>query len=174
MEPRQRPRTTGQQWFPQDDLEAMLVAFGDDLKPLPETIRVLDSIITDYVIETCHEAESHARYSNRSKVKVDDFQFALRHDHKKLGRVQELLDMEKELKSKRKAFNVDEGNVGKDVAEEVIGAGGKGGKKRKGGSGGIGVGDGESTVGGGSRKGGKKARKGKSVLAGEGDEEEYE
>jgi transcription initiation factor TFIID subunit 13 len=71
------------------------------------------------VIETCHEAGAHAAHAHRSKVKVDDFQFALRKDSKKLGRVQELLDMDRELKNKRKAFNVDEGNVGKDVAPEV-------------------------------------------------------
>jgi transcription initiation factor TFIID subunit 13 len=47
MEPRQRPRTVGQQWFATEDLEAMLTAFGDDHKPLPETVRVLDTIITE-------------------------------------------------------------------------------------------------------------------------------
>jgi transcription initiation factor TFIID subunit 13 len=122
MEPRQRPRTTGQQWFPTEDLEAMLYAFGDTRQPLPETVRVLDSIITDFVIETCHEAEAHARYAGRSKVKVDDFQFCLRHDSKKLGRVQDLLDIDRELKNKRKAFNVDEGSIEKDVVVPAAGA----------------------------------------------------
>jgi len=110
-----RPRPKGAQ-FPTEDLEAMLLAFGDDPSPLPETVRALDDIITDYVIETCHEADAHARHAGRAKIKVDDFQFALRHDSKKLGRVQELLDMDREIKAKRKAFNVDEGKITKDTA----------------------------------------------------------
>jgi transcription initiation factor TFIID subunit 13 len=70
-----------------------------------------------FVIETCHEAEAHARHASRAKIKVDDFQFALRHDSKKLGRVQELLDMDREIAKKRRAFDVDEGKVRKEAAD---------------------------------------------------------
>jgi transcription initiation factor TFIID subunit 13 len=100
------------------------------------------------VIETCHEAGVHAAYANRSKVKVDDFQFALRKDSRKLGRVQELLDIDRDLKNKRKAFNVDEGNVGKDVAPEV-----KAANKRA------------------KRAAEKEKKKARSAVSGEGDEE---
>jgi transcription initiation factor TFIID subunit 13 len=79
---------------------------------------------TSFIIETCHEADAHARHASRAKIKVDDFQFCLRHDSKKLGRVQELLDMDREIKAKRKAFNVDEGKITKEVSAE-------GGGKRK-------------------------------------------
>lgn len=102
-----RPRPKGSQFNP-EDLSAFLKAFGDDLNPLPSTIQCLDSIITDYIIETCHEASLHATYSGRAKVKQDDFQWALRKDARKLGRVQELLLMEKELKDKRRTFDVEE------------------------------------------------------------------
>lgn len=115
------------------------MAFGDDLHPLPETVKVLDEIVTEYVlslsptatrplrrrspgpghastpltqdsfiIETCHAAALCAAYSHRAKIKVDDFKFALRKDPKKLGRVTELLALDKDIKKKRKAFEVED------------------------------------------------------------------
>ncbi|EUC41768.1 hypothetical protein COCMIDRAFT_8564 [Bipolaris oryzae ATCC 44560] len=109
-EPRMRLRQKGQQ-FPTQDLEAFLLAFGDNDYPLPETVRVLDEIITDYIIETCHEAASVAHHARRAKIKLDDFKFMLRRDTGKLGRVSEMLETDKELKRKRKAFDTDEGAV---------------------------------------------------------------
>ncbi|KAH6858723.1 TFIID-18kDa-domain-containing protein, partial [Alternaria alternata] len=112
-EPRMRLRQKGQQ-FPTQDLEAFLLAFGDNDYPLAETMRVLDEIITDYIIETCHEAASVAHHARRAKIKLDDFKFMLRRDTGKLGRVSEMLETDKELKRKRKAFDTDEGAVLQD------------------------------------------------------------
>jgi transcription initiation factor TFIID subunit 13 len=119
-----RLRQKGQQ-FPTSDLEAFLVAYGDDDHPLPETVKVLDEIITDFIIESCHEAATSAHYARRAKIKVDDFKFMLRRDPIKLGRVSELLDLDKDLKRKRKAFDTDEGTVVKET-------GGAKGEKEKG------------------------------------------
>lgn len=74
-------------------------------------MRCLDEIITDYIIETCHEAASVAHHARRAKIKLDDFKFMLRRDTGKLGRVSEMLETDKELKRKRKAFDTDEGAV---------------------------------------------------------------
>ncbi|KAI4640242.1 uncharacterized protein J4E79_011823 [Alternaria viburni] len=133
-EPRMRLRQKGQQ-FPTQDLEAFLLAFGDNDYPLPETMRVLDEIITDYIIETCHEAASVAHHARRAKIKLDDFKFMLRRDTGKLGRVSEMLETDKELKRKRKAFDTDEGAVlvEKDGGEGGEGGGGGGGGGREGG-----------------------------------------
>lgn len=92
-------------------VEAFLLAFGDNDYPLPETVRILDEIVTDYIIETCHEAASVAHHARRAKIKLDDFKFMLRRDTGKLGRVSEMLETDKELKRKRKAFDTDEGAV---------------------------------------------------------------
>ncbi|KAK8175859.1 transcription initiation factor IID, 18kD subunit-domain-containing protein [Phyllosticta citrichinensis] len=116
-EPRMRMRQKGQQ-FDTRDLEAYLVAFGDDRHPLPETVRVLDEIITDFVIETCHEAALCASYSRRAKIKVDDFKFILRKDPVKLGRVTELLNKDKEIRTQRKVFAVDDEQIGKEEGKE--------------------------------------------------------
>jgi transcription initiation factor TFIID subunit 13 len=79
---------------------------------------VLDEIITDYIIETCHEAASVAHHARRAKIKLDDFKFMLRRDTGKLGRVSEMLETDKELKRKRKAFDTDEGAVLADKDRE--------------------------------------------------------
>ncbi|KAI9727129.1 MAG: Transcription initiation factor TFIID subunit 13 [Chrysothrix sp. TS-e1954] len=147
MEPRMRVRNKGQQ-FGTPDLEAFLTAFGSPLPPpplphsnthepthLPATITVLDEIITTFIIETCHQAAICASYSHRSKIKVDDFKFALRGDPRKLGRVAELLGLDKEIKKKRKAFDVDEGAVGRGKAGVVEEEDDDEGGKRRGGKG---------------------------------------
>jgi len=97
--------------FDRPQVEAFLLAFGDNDYPLPETVRVLDEIVTDYIIETCHEAAAVAHHARRAKIKLDDFKFMLRRDTGKLGRVSEMLETDKELKRKRKAFDTDEGAV---------------------------------------------------------------
>lgn len=73
-----------------------------------------------FIIETCHAAAASATYAHRAKIKVDDFKFALRKDPRKLGRVTELLVMDKTLKRDRKAFEVDD-----DAAAQ------QGGEKKK-------------------------------------------
>ncbi|KAL4946244.1 hypothetical protein BDV06DRAFT_183031 [Aspergillus oleicola] len=147
-EPRARAaRHKGQMNFP-SELRLLLLAYGDPAphpsfpsEPLPETVRVLDEIVTDFVLEMCHGAAQHANYSRRQKIKVDDFRFALRRDPNKLGRVQELLRMERELKEARKQFDQNDDQVGnlkdagkkglEDLADAAADAG-AGGKKGKG------------------------------------------
>ncbi|KAF2662112.1 transcription factor TFIID complex subunit Taf13 [Lophiostoma macrostomum CBS 122681] len=124
-EPRMRLRQKGQQ-FPTQELESFLVAYGDDCNPLPETYKVLDEIVTDYIIESCHEAASVAHHARRAKIKLDDFKFMLRRDTTKLGRVSEMLDKEKELKLQRKAFDTHEDAVAKDTEKDGDGDGGDG------------------------------------------------
>lgn len=124
--------------FDRLQVEAFLLAFGDNDYPLPETVRVLDEIVTDYIIETCHEAAAVAHHARRAKIKLDDFKFMLRRDTGKLGRVSEMLETDKELKRKRKAFDTDEGAVlqkGDQKDEEAaqpVGRRGKGGEEEEG------------------------------------------
>lgn len=78
-----------------------------------------------FIIETCHAAAQCAATSHRAKIKVDDFKFALRKDPKKLGRVTELLAMDKDIRKKRKAFDYEDEAVAKE------GKRGKGGVEKK-------------------------------------------
>ncbi|EEP80925.1 predicted protein [Uncinocarpus reesii 1704] len=105
-----------------NELRQLLRGFGDTAphpdfpqEPNPETVRVLDEIVTDFIIETCHAAAQVAAHAGRQKVKVDDFMFVIRRDATKLGRVQELFQLEKELKEARKAFDQNDDRVGKDA-----------------------------------------------------------
>lgn len=102
-------------------MTSLLYAFGDSAEPLPETVRILDEIVTDFIIELCHSAARAAAVSRRQKIKVEDFKWAIRGDELMLGRVRELLGMDKKLKEARKQFNTDEGKVGLE----------RGGRKRK-------------------------------------------
>ncbi|KAH8697015.1 putative transcription initiation factor TFIID subunit 13 [Talaromyces proteolyticus] len=127
-EPRARvARHKGQMNFA-SDLRALLSGYGDrdahpycPQGPLPETVRVLDEMVTDFILEMCHQAASCAHYARRQKIKVDDFRFALRRDPIKLGRVQELLRMDRELKDARKIFDQDDDQVttGKKAVEDL-------------------------------------------------------
>ncbi|KAJ5893840.1 Transcription initiation factor TFIID subunit 13 [Penicillium taxi] len=123
-EPRARAaRHKGQMNFA-PELRLLLLAYGDpsphpsfSSEPLPETVRVLDEIVTDFILELCHGAAQVAHHSSRQKIKVDDFRFALRRDPNKLGRVQELLRMERELKEARKAFDQNDDKVAKNAGK---------------------------------------------------------
>lgn len=91
-----------------------LRAFGDDPDPLASTQLILDEILTDFIIETCHAAALCASYSRRQKIKVDDFKWVLRRDGKKLGKVAESAFAEKLLKESRTVFDAgDEGMIKK-------------------------------------------------------------
>jgi len=76
-------------------------------EPFPETLRVLDEILTDYIIETCHSAATIANYAGRTKLKYSDFEWGFRRDRRKLGRVQELFRKKKMLDRDRKMAEMD-------------------------------------------------------------------
>ncbi|KAK4610127.1 Transcription initiation factor TFIID subunit 13 [Fulvia fulva] len=118
-EPRARPRPKDRTNFSDPDLRGLLYAFGDvSSGSLPETIRVLDEILTDFIIESCHIAATSASYSRRQKIKQDDFRWVLRHNGQMLGRVNEQLAREKVLKMQRKAIDFD-GMAGKENAADL-------------------------------------------------------
>ncbi|KAK2781733.1 Transcription initiation factor TFIID subunit 13 [Emmonsiellopsis sp. PD_33] len=161
-----------------NELRHLLHAYGDPTphpshpqEPLPETLRVLDEIVTDFIIETCHSAAQCATYSRRQKIKVDDFRFALRRDPTKLGRVQELFRIERELKEARRAFDQNDDRVGasgKKGLEELAGSVAGGREREREGEGSVvGAGAGEKGKGkavkrgadSGSEGGGGKKRK---------------
>lgn len=116
----------------------MLHAYGDPTphpdfpqEPNPETVRVLDEMVTDFIIETCHAAARVASHAGRQKVKAEDFHFALRHDPAKLGRVQELFRLERELKEARKAFNENDDKIAglKEMEKQNLEKAGEKGKE---------------------------------------------
>lgn len=147
-------------------------------KPFPETIRVLDEILTDFIIETCHNAVSVATYSGRAKLKLSDFEFVLRRDAVKLGRVQEMFKKKREIDNKKKLFDTNEGkegakmnvgdlmNLGEVIGEEGTGKGkgrGRGRRKKR---------DREEDGGLGGSAGAAGLESGTGLIAGEADGDE--
>lgn len=148
-EPRARPRRPNHgpngnntTTFPTSDLSDLLYAFGSSPPHLPSTISVLDEILTDFIIETCHLAALSASYSRRAKLKVEDFKFVLRHDERLLGRSMEHIWRDKRIKENRRvAGMMDEGGAaaGLEAAareggvegSELKGAPGKKGRRKK-------------------------------------------
>ncbi|KAG5437765.1 hypothetical protein PCANB_000478 [Pneumocystis canis] len=80
-----------------------MYAFGDDKHPTLDSVQVLEDIVIDYINEMCLEAARVA--GNRNKLKVDDFKFILRNDPRKLGRVEELLTLQRVIAEARKQFD---------------------------------------------------------------------
>jgi transcription initiation factor TFIID subunit 13 len=128
MEPRARAtRHKGSLNFG-PDLESMLFGFGAPMppagtninsKPNSETIRVLDEIVTDFVIETCHNAVAIASYSGRTKLKLDDFQTVIRKDPIKLGRLKGLFEAKREIEKQKKIPGIGEGDGVKLAVEDM-------------------------------------------------------
>lgn len=88
-------------------------------EPYLETLRCLDEIVTDFIIETCHAAVEVATYAGRQKLKPSDFEFMLRKDAQKLGHVQTMLERKKEIDNAKKVTNFDDlggagGRIGVD------------------------------------------------------------
>ncbi|ODV62811.1 Taf13p [Ascoidea rubescens DSM 1968] len=89
----------------QSDIERLMFACGDVSNPLPETAAALESILVEYIVDISHQAALIAHTSGRSKIKVDDIQFALRKDPIKLGRLNELIALQKDILKAKKAFD---------------------------------------------------------------------
>ncbi|RKP27560.1 transcription initiation factor IID, 18kDa subunit, partial [Syncephalis pseudoplumigaleata] len=84
----------------------MMYGFGDVPHPDMDTVNVLEEMVVDYITDMCHQAARLS--SNKSKVTVDDFKYVLRHDTKKLARVEELIRMSEDIKAARKIVNMPE------------------------------------------------------------------
>ncbi|EFY86731.1 hypothetical protein J3459_011322 [Metarhizium acridum] len=96
----------------------LLYAHGDVKNPLPETVRVLDEILTDFMQSIAFEATRAAHYSGRQKIKYEDFEFAFRKNPAFLGKVQEVFEKQKEIKKAREILRDGEDEIMKDAAEE--------------------------------------------------------
>ena len=98
-------------------------------EPFPETVRVLDEIVTDFLIETCHEAVAHASLLGRQKLTANDFRFAMRKDKMMLGRAQTMMATNARDAALRKVPT--EAEKGKDrlKADELQGLAGMAGEQ---------------------------------------------
>ncbi|KAI1741146.1 transcription initiation factor IID, 18kD subunit-domain-containing protein [Xylaria scruposa] len=117
MEPRARAgKHVGKETFNPKEIAALLYAYGDVRDPIPETVRVLDEIVTEFLEGVCFEASRHAQVAGRQKLKFDDFEFALRRNPQYLGKVKAMIEKRQTIKEMRKTFNQDDDALMKDMA----------------------------------------------------------
>ncbi|KAI0843696.1 TFIID-18kDa-domain-containing protein [Hypoxylon sp. FL0890] len=115
MEPRARAgKNVGKETFSARDVRALLYAFGDVRDPLPETVRVLDEIVTEFLEGVCFEASRHAQVAGRQKLKFDDFEFALRRNPQYLGKVKSMIEKRKDIKEARRVVDYDDATLAKE------------------------------------------------------------
>jgi transcription initiation factor TFIID subunit 13 len=88
---------------------------------MPETVRVLDEILTDFMQSIAFEATRAANYSGRQKIKYEDFEFAFRKNPNFLGKVQEVFEKQKEIKKARELIKEGEDEIMKDAVDEEEG-----------------------------------------------------
>eukprot|EP00483_Globobulimina_turgida_P006468 UN06478 len=82
-------------------LSKMMYGGGDDENPLPESVQLMEYIITDFIQSFCIEAQNLADKNERT-VRVEDFLFLIRKDINKYKRVSQLLQFFSDLKELRK------------------------------------------------------------------------
>lgn len=86
-------------------MSSLLYAYGDVPQPLPQTVQCLDELVSSYLVDICNAAYQSAKNSQRNKLKIEDFKFALRNDPIKLGRAEELIATNKLITEAKKQFN---------------------------------------------------------------------
>lgn len=91
----------------------LLYGHGDVIRPLPETIRVLDEIATDFIQGISFDAARTAHHAGRQKVKFEDFEFAIRRNPGYMGKIQEIFEKKKEIESARRNFSIED-QIAKD------------------------------------------------------------
>jgi transcription initiation factor TFIID subunit 13 len=91
----------------------LLYAHGDVPNSLDSTKKVLDEMLSDFIVELSFEADRAAQLAGRQKVKVDDFKFACRKDPVKLGKIQEVFDKKAEIDAIRKAVDTSDDKITK-------------------------------------------------------------
>lgn len=99
----------------------LLYAHGDVPESLPGTIKVLDEMLSDFIIELCFEADRPAQLAGRQKVKLEDFKFACRKDPLKLGKIEEVFERKAEIDAARKAVDVSDDKITKTNVEALAG-----------------------------------------------------
>ncbi|BGP55587.1 hypothetical protein JCM8202v2_003192 [Rhodotorula sphaerocarpa] len=140
----------------------MMYGFGDET-PAPDSIALMEELLVDHITDICLQANRVS--TNRGKIKVDDFRFALRNDPKKLSRLDELLFMQEEIARARRGFDnsfndyADDEDLAAARADVAAGVGTLGGPSAAGGPAAAAAAAGAAGAGAGASGGGSTATK---------------
>lgn len=89
---------------------------------MPDTVRVLDEIVTEFLEGVCFEASRHAQVAGRQKLKFDDFEFALRRNTQYLGRVRTMIEKRQKIKEMRRTFDQEDDALAAQHGKEAAAA----------------------------------------------------
>ena len=87
------------------ELRSMMYGYGDSSSPLPESVQLMEDLVTDYLQQVLQQAQcaceerqraAKARVGTDVKVRERDLLFVLRKDPRRHRRVQELLEVYRE------------------------------------------------------------------------------
>jgi transcription initiation factor TFIID subunit 13 len=81
------------------DIEELMFGFGDEWPPDSQAVKMMDSLVKDYIEELGERALSIAEM--RGRLDKECFLFLVRKDKAKFHRVRKLLELNEELKSVR-------------------------------------------------------------------------
>lgn len=96
-----------------------LHAHGDVPQALDSTVKTLDEIVTDFIIELCFEASRAAQIAGRQKVKVDDVKFACRKNPAFLGKITEVFEKKSFIDEAKKTFDATDDKLTKSTGGKV-------------------------------------------------------
>ena len=92
----------------QRELRSMMYGFGDDRQPISQSVRLMEELVVDYVQQVLHRAQGACESRQRGarggggvRVKERDLIFALRKNPRRQQRIEELLEVWKEVKAAR-------------------------------------------------------------------------
>lgn len=93
------------------DIEQLLYSLGDGPYSSDQTVNALEETLITYLSDLCHTSITFARNQGRSRVKIDDFPFALRNDPYKLSRLEYIINQSQKIEKAKKIFDGDDKNV---------------------------------------------------------------
>ncbi|EPZ35854.1 TFIID-18kDa-domain-containing protein [Rozella allomycis CSF55] len=96
----------------------MMYGFGDVPKPRLDSVKVMEDLVSEFLFDVLNKAAS----VRKAKVKTEDVIHVIRKDDKKKSRVEELLFMQEEIKTAKRAFQESE-IPGLDESELALMAG---------------------------------------------------
>lgn len=96
-----RSRPNGQSSM-YNDIEEMMFGFGDQWPPDEESVKLVESIVTNYIEDLTIRASQIATVRPNGKLDKECFMFVVRKDRRKFSRIHNLLTANEELKSVQK------------------------------------------------------------------------
>ncbi|KAI9341440.1 transcription initiation factor IID, 18kD subunit-domain-containing protein [Obelidium mucronatum] len=103
------------------EIRQIMYGYGDVLNPAEDTAEVMEDMLLMFMEDLCTKA---VQSSSNGRIKMTDLTYVLRKDPKKLGRVLELIALEKELNKARSS-------LGNDPLMQIKGKSGLGKRTRE-------------------------------------------